>query len=96
MRDNAFGLGGTDLNGRDLVYDGNGTGNCFAGNTGVSVTIPADGSTLAACPFAGANAFSPATQAELLSFAGEAAVARWNKHPHAPKPGYVPLEVYTP
>ena len=62
VRGNAFGLDGTDLNGRELAYDGNGTDNCFAGNTGVSVTIPADGATLAACPFAGANPFSPATQ----------------------------------
>ena len=50
VRDNAFGLDGTDLNGRELAYDGNGTDNCFAGNTGVAVTIPADGSTLAAVP----------------------------------------------
>ena len=35
VRDNAFGLGGTDLNGRELAYDGNGSGNCFSGNTGV-------------------------------------------------------------
>ena len=47
VRNNRFGLGGTDLNGRDLAYDGNGTDNCFGGNTGVAVTIPADGSTLA-------------------------------------------------
>ena len=49
VRDNAFGLGGTDLNGRELAYDGNGSGNCFGGNIGVSVTIPADGSTLTPC-----------------------------------------------
>ena len=66
MRDNAFGLNGTDLNGRELAYDGNGSDNCFGGNTGVTVTIPADGSTLAACPFAGANAFSGAIQLEML------------------------------
>ncbi len=65
VRDNAFGLDGTDLNGRELAYDGNGSGNCFGANTGVSVTIPADGSTLAACPFTGANAFSAATQGEM-------------------------------
>ena len=70
MRDNAFGLDGTDLNGRELAYDGNGTDNCFGGNTGVSVTIPADGSTLAACPFAGANAFSQPTKDQMLALAG--------------------------
>ena len=29
---NAFGLNGTDTNGRDLTYDGNGSGNCIANN----------------------------------------------------------------
>ena len=96
VRDNAFGLDGTDLNGRELAYDGNGTGNCFGGNTGVSVTIPADGATLAACPFTGANAFSSATQGEMTALTGEASVAAWIRHPHAPKAGFEPLELYTP
>ena len=96
IRNNAFGLDGTDLNGRELAYEGNGTGNCFAGNTGVSVTIPANGSTLAPCPFTGANAFDQAIQTELFTFAGEAAVAKWIQHPHAPKPGFEPLELYKP
>jgi hypothetical protein len=96
VRDNAFGLDGTDLNGRELAYDGNGTGNCFSGNTGVTVTIPADGSTFASCPFAGANAFSIDVQRDMVGFTGAAAVPRWIKHRHAPKPGYQPLEVYAP
>jgi hypothetical protein len=96
VRDNAFGLGGTDTNGRELAYDGNGTGNCFSGNTGVANTIPADGSTLAACPFSGANAFSADVQVQMLSLAGEAAVASWVKHPHPAKPGFEPLELYAP
>ena len=96
VRDNAFGLEGTDLNGRDLAYDGNGTANCFGPNSGVAVTIPASGSTLSPCPFDGANAFSAAAQAEMVSFTGKAAVAAWIKHPHAPKPGYTPLELYKP
>jgi len=96
MRDNAFGLAGTDLNGRDLAYDGNGSANCFGGNSGVTVTIPADGSTFAACPFAGPNAFNPGARAAMIALAGEAAVRGWIKHPHAPKPGFEPLEVYTP
>ena len=29
-RDNQFGLNGTDTNGRDIIYDGNGTDNCFS------------------------------------------------------------------
>jgi parallel beta-helix repeat protein len=96
VRGNAFGLGGTDLNGRELAYDGNGSGNCFAANTGVSVTIPADGSTLAGCPFSGANAFSTGVQAEMVSMSGENAVPRWIRHPHAQKPGFEPLEIYKP
>jgi hypothetical protein len=96
VRDNSFGLEGTDLNGRDLAYDGNGTGNCFGGNAGVQVTLPEDGSTLAACPFAGANAFSADAQARMTALAGEAAVGSWIRHPHAPKPGFEPLELYKP
>jgi hypothetical protein len=93
---NQFGLDGMDLNGRELAYDGNGSGNCFGGNTGVSVTIPADGSTLSPCPFSGANPFSQAALGEMLSLAGEASVAAWNRHPHAPKQGFEPLELYKP
>jgi hypothetical protein len=96
VRDNAFGLGGADLNGRELAYDGNGSDNCFSGNTGVSVTIPADASTLAACPHSGPNAFSAELQQQLYAQAGEAAVAQWIRHPHAPRPGIEPLELYTP
>jgi hypothetical protein len=92
---NAFGLDGTDLNGRDLVYDGNGTGNCFAGNTGVQVTEPADGSTFAGCPFTGANAFSSSIQQEIVSWALDSTHEKfWVVHPHAPQPGLVPLEHY--
>ena len=32
----------------------------------------------------------------MLGLAGEAGVAKRNRHPHAPKPGFEPLEVYTP
>ena len=49
-RGNEFGLGGADLNGRDLFYDGNGSGNCFENNTAPSPNVPADNSTFAACP----------------------------------------------
>src|SRR5918997_1072269 len=67
---NAFGAGGEDRNGRDLAYDGNGSANCWGPNTGVQTTLPADGSVFAACPFAGANAFSKQAQDELVGFAG--------------------------
>jgi hypothetical protein len=93
---NQFGLGGTDLNGRDLAFDGNGTDNCFGANAGVAVTIPASGSTLAACPFAGANAFDANAQLAMLGLAGEAGVANQIRHPHAPKEGFEPLELFVP
>jgi hypothetical protein len=91
---NTFGAGGEDLNGRDLAYDGNGSGNCWGPNTGVQNTLPADGSVFAACPFSGANAFSKPAQDELVGFAGQNALKGWIKHPHKAKPGYTPLEVY--
>jgi len=96
VRNNEFGLGGADLNGRDVLYDGSGADNCFGANGGVAVTVPADGSTLQPCPFSGANAFLPAVQSQMLSYTGANAVPHWIRHPHAPKPGYRPLEVYTP
>jgi hypothetical protein len=91
VRNNAFGLSGTDLNGSDLMYDGNGTDNCFS-LAGVTSTFPADGSTFAGC--GGPNAFSPAVQQQMTAFIGEGALTAWNKHPHPPKPGYTPLEVF--
>jgi hypothetical protein len=91
---NTFGAGGEDLNGRDLAFDGNGTGNCWGPNTGVQATLPADGSTFTPCPFEGANAFSSEAQGQLLGFAGANALNGWVKRPHKPKPGYTPLEVY--
>ena len=39
---NDFGLGGADLNGRDMFYDGSGSGNCFANNTVRSVQPPGE------------------------------------------------------
>jgi hypothetical protein len=93
IHDNQFGLGGADLNGRDLVYDGTGSDNCFGPNVGVALTVPADGSTFAPCPFTGANAVNPAAQAEAFGWAGDTTHEKfWLKHPHAAKAGYTPLE----
>ena len=39
VRNNAFGLNGTDLNGHDIVYDGSGSDNCFSLG-GVGDTVP--------------------------------------------------------
>jgi Right handed beta helix region len=102
VRDNVFGRGGTDLNGRDLFYDGDGSGNCFGPNTGVAATVPAAGSTLVPCPFSGPNAFDQAAQIEALGWAASGASTKdpaaaekfWIRHPHAPRGSVKPLERY--
>ena len=93
---NAFGEGGADRNGRDLAYDGNGTGNCWGPNAGVQATLPADPAAFPACPFGGANRFDSAVQGELLGYAGANAVNGWIRHPHKARKGVAPLEVYEP
>ena len=60
VRNNTFGAGGADLNGRDLFYDGNGKGNCWGPNTLTSPTEPANGAQFVACPFSGQNTFDSA------------------------------------
>jgi len=97
VRNNDFDLGGKDLNGRDMFYDGSGSGNCFAGNTGATTNVPADNSTFAACPFTGANTFNGSAQLEAINWtvADPTHEAFWIRNPHAPKPGYTPLERYT-
>jgi hypothetical protein len=91
IQNNDFGLGGTDANGYDISYDGNGTNNCFS-MAGVTSMFPADGSTFAGC--GGANAFSKDVQNAMIGWTGESAVAAWKKHPHPPKAGFEPLEVF--
>ena len=66
-----FGLNGTDVNGSDVMYDGNGTDNCFS-MEGVTSTFPADRSTFAAC--SGPNPFSASVQQQMTGFIGEGAV----------------------
>jgi hypothetical protein len=96
ISNNQFGLNGTDLNGRDLGYDGNGSDNCISANTGVAVTVPADASTMTACPFSGANAFSGDVQKQLIDWALDGThEAFLVKHDHAPQAGVTPLEHYT-
>ena len=95
IANNQFGLNGTDLNGRDITYDGNGSNNCIAGNTGVAVTVPADQSTFAACPFTGANAFSGSVQSELINWAVDGThEAFLVKHDHVAQAGLQPLFHY--
>ncbi|MCW2984410.1 MAG: hypothetical protein JWR63_1980 [Conexibacter sp.] len=95
ITNNQFGLNGTDLNGRDITYDGNGSDNCIGGNTGVAVMVPADGSTFAACPFAGANAFSGSVQTELVNWALDTTHEKYLvKHDHVAQAGVTPVEHY--
>jgi Pectinesterase len=90
VQNNQFGLNGTDANGYDVAYDGNGTGNCFS-MTGVTSMFPTDGSTF---PCAATNAFSSSVQTTMASWIGANALTAWKKHPHPAKPGFTPLEVF--
>ena len=91
IQNNQFGLGGTDVNGYDISYDGNGTNNCFA-MAGVTSMFPTNGSTFAGC--GGTNAFSKDVQNAMIGWIGENSLKVWNKHPHPAKPGFTPLEIF--
>jgi plastocyanin len=96
VRFNDMGMNGADPNGRDLFYDGNGSGNCFSDNPGAKVLFPADGSTFAACPFTGANTFNADAQQQAVSWAVDPDHERdWVRGPHVAKSGLSPLEHYT-
>jgi plastocyanin len=98
IQGNSFGKGGTDLNGRDLFYDGDGSGNCFSDNTGVQTTYPADLETFPACPFDGTNKLSGDTQNTAINWTvGDPThEANWIVSPHAAIAGRAPLEHWTP
>ena len=94
---NAFGLDGTDLNGRDVFYDGNGTGNCVSGNTGVQTTQPENAHTFVPCPFSGDNTFDE----ESRNTAVNGAVApdqstNFIRHDHSTQAAPAPLAKYGP
>jgi hypothetical protein len=97
IRGNAFGKDGTDLNGRDLFYDGDGSGNCFENNTGVSVMVPNDPETFPTCNGVGANKLSTDTQQVAVDWAlGDPThQANWVDSAHAPISGRTPLEVWS-
>jgi hypothetical protein len=92
VRDNAFGLGGTDLNGRDVTYDGSGTGNCFT-LAPTDTAFPADRSTVASCSTASVNNDA---RMQMLGWTGQGALSGWVKHDHPAKKGFKPLEVFKP
>jgi plastocyanin len=98
IRHNFFGKDGTDPNGRDLFYDGDGSGNCFSDNVGVKVTLPAEESAFPACPLTGANTLRTDMQETAVKWAlgDETHEANWIKASHAPIAGRVPLEHWTP
>jgi hypothetical protein len=97
ITNNQFGLNGTDLNGRDIGYDGNGNDNCVSGNTGVQSVVPADGSSIVACPFSGANTFNEASRNEAVGWAiAPDQEVNWIRHDHAPQGSLKPMELYTP
>jgi len=94
---NAFGKDGTDLNGlADIAYNGNGSDNCIAGNTGVQTTLPTDQSTFAACPFSGKNTENGDALNTMAAALGDPThEAYWVNHAHAPISGITPLEHWT-
>jgi hypothetical protein len=100
VRGNAFGRDGTDLNNYDLFYPGAirgaNTDNCFAGNTGVQKTLPADGATLKACPFRGSIPLDGGAFATASSWLTDTThTAAWVQHDHPPYEGITPLVTYT-
>jgi hypothetical protein len=92
IRGNEYGRGGTDLNGRDLAYDGEGRDNCIQ-ETGVrSPTVPANGNTYEPCPFSGPNTMDAAAAAEGIRWSLDAThEANWVVGPHQPIKGIRPL-----
>jgi len=94
VKSNKFGKGGADLNGRDLLYDGSGTGNCFEGNTTLSPTVPADGKTFVPCGQTPPK--DDAALAEGLTWAIDSSDHEkyWMRHSHQAIKGITPLEHY--
>ena len=95
---NTMGLAGQDLNGRDMFYDGSGSGNCFSDNTLLSPNLPSDNSTFTPCPFTGANTLVPAVQGEALGWVAAGKKedpgtfeSAWIRQPHKAQKGIRPL-----
>jgi hypothetical protein len=101
IRNNQFGLGGRDLNARDMFYDGTGTRNCFQGNVTTTGNLPADNGTFAPCPAPAKNTPNSAAQSEVFGWAlnespkqPESFEAHWIRHPHAAQKGIKPIIRY--
>ena len=97
VHDNEFGLGGADLNGRELFYDGSGTDNCFGPNVGVARHDAGRRLDVRPVPVHRARTRStrpPRARPSAGSVGDPTHEAFWIKHPHAPKAGLKPLEHY--
>jgi hypothetical protein len=90
VKGNAFGLNGTDTNGYDIVYAGQGSDNCF---TVAPTDTVLDPNAISTCT--GKNPFSQPTYDKMLSWAGANAVNGWRQPTgHPAKKGYKPLEIF--
>jgi hypothetical protein len=93
VTNNDFGLGGQDLNGRDMAYDGSGRLNCFSGNATRSPLLPENGGTFAPCPGPDPNSTDNSVLVEAANWiTDETHEKYWIKHDHAPHDGYNALE----
>ena len=81
---NAFGLNGTDTNGRDIVYDGNGSDNCFSATPASTSMFPADGSTFATARAAAPTRSASDVQNQMLALHRRGRAERLGQ---APAPG---------
>ena len=98
VRNNDFGLGGRDLNARDMFYDGSGTQNCFSGNTVRSPNLPENNGTFAPCPAPATNTRDQTAQNTAVGWIAAVSAKDpntfekfWVRHPHAAQKGIRPL-----
>jgi hypothetical protein len=94
VKNNKFGLAGADLNGRDMVYDGSGTGNCFEGNTNTSPNVPADNKTFVPCGQTPPKDDAALGEAVGWSLDSADHEKYWLRHAHKAIKGITPLEHY--
>ena len=96
VRGNRFGLDGLDKNGRDLIYTGNGTGNCFEGNLGVETTVPNDPAAFPACPGPDNQDSEPAVALLFDAAVNKKYRENWIETQRTPIQGIEPLVDYRP
>ena len=100
FKDNVFGnnalaANGKDLDGYDLFYSGDGSGNCFQGNQTQSPNVPADNSTFVVCGSGQANVMNNDALSQGIKFSTDPVESHWVKNPHTPIDGITPLEHWT-